>query len=89
MKKSLVKRLLEKPNISEKDLHTFISEYTLQQLGENITAEQLLGISQLIKSGYFNLRYALLQAARSLGLNVIIAYDNNGELLKTHVYESK
>lgn len=88
MKKEFIKHLLESPIISDTELNTFITEYTLKKLGENITGEQLLAIHQFIKIGYFNLRYALLEAARDLDLNVLTITDRNGVIIRTHVYES-
>lgn len=88
MKKTFIKRLLESSNVSDTDLKTFVQEYTFEKKNQNITGQELLGIVQLIKLGYFDLRFALLEAARSLDLNVITAFDKNGNILKTHVYES-
>ena len=88
MTKAFIKRLLESTNISENDLNKFITEYTFSKLDKHISAEELSGISQLIKLNLFNLRYALLEAARSLDLNVITAINKNGIIVKTHVYES-
>jgi len=88
MKKEFIKRILESPNISEKDLNEFIDEYTFIKLNRRISGEELSGISQLIKAGVFNLRFALLEAARSLDLYVITAFNSDGVILKTHVYEA-
>lgn len=88
MTKEFIKRLLESPNISEQDLNEFIDEHTFNKLNRRISGEELSGISQLIKAGMFNLRFALLEAADTLGLNVITAFDKNGLIVKTKVYES-
>lgn len=88
MTKEFIKRLLESPNISEQDLNEFIDEHTFNKLNRRISGEELSGISQLIKVGMFNLRFALLEAADTLGLNVITAFDKNGLIVKTKVYES-
>ena len=88
MTKEFIKRLLESQTITDIDLNTFISEYTINKLGTDITGEQVLGIATLIKTGYFDLRFALLEAAKSLDLNVLTITDRNGVILRTHVYES-
>jgi hypothetical protein len=88
MTKEFIKRILESPNILEKDLNEFIDEYTFDKLNKRISGVELSGIIQLIRAGIFNLRFALLEAARSLDLNVITAFDHNGVILKTHIYES-
>ena len=88
MTKEFIKRLLESPTISDTDLNTFISEYTLEKLNRNITGEELMAIAMLIKTGHFNLRFALLEAAKSLDLNVLTIADQMGTIIRTHVYES-
>lgn len=88
MNKEFIKRLLESPSITEQDLNTFIQEYTLEKKKRDITGQELLAISQMIKGRFFDLRFALLEAAKDLDLNVITAIDKNGVIVKTHVYES-
>lgn len=69
------------------DLTLFISEYTEFKLKRAISSVELEGIIQLIRMNIFNLRYALLQAGKSLNLNILSTYDKNGILLRTDVYE--
>jgi hypothetical protein len=88
MTKEFVKRILESNNITDKDLNEFIDDYTYTKLNRRISGEELAGILQLIRMGVFNLRFALLEAATMLELNVITAFDKNGVIVKTHVYES-
>lgn len=87
MNKELIQRLLSSTQINLKDLNEFISNYTYNKLNRHITGEELQGIIHLIQMNIFNLRYAVLEAANDLKLNVMSAFDKNGVLLKTYVYE--
>ncbi len=88
MTKEFIKRLLTSTSISEKDLNEFIAQYTFDKLKRDISGEELLAISHLVKTGVFDLRFALLEAARDLDLNVMTAVNKNGVIIHTHVYES-
>lgn len=87
MNKELIKRLLENSSIQMEDLTKFITEYTEFKLKRIISSTELQGIIQLIQMNIFNLRYAVIEAAKILGLNVLSTYDKNGNLLRTDVYE--
>lgn len=87
MNKELIQRLLASNHVTSQDLNEFISQYTYNKLNRHITGEELQGISQLIQMGMFNLRYAVIEAAKDLNLNVMSAFDKNGNILKTYVYE--
>ena len=87
MDKALVQRMLIENPVNLTDLGNFISQYTYDKLGRHITAEELSGILHLIRMNIFDLRYALVQAAEKLGLYVMNAFDKNGMLIKTYVYE--
>lgn len=87
MKKELIQRLLSSNTVTSEDLNEFISQYTFNKLNRHITGEELQGISQLIQMGVFNLRYAVIEVATDLKLNVMNALDKNGHILKTYVYE--
>lgn len=87
MDKNLVKRLLESTTIDRTDLNIFIMQHTFNKLNRDISVEELQSISQYVQMGVFNLRYALLEAAQDLGLNVMEISTTDGQLLKTHVYE--
>lgn len=88
MKKELIQRLLASNTVTSEDLNEFISQYTFNKLNRHITGEELQSISQLIQMGVFNLRYAAIEAAKDLGLNIISAFDKNGVIIYTHIYES-
>lgn len=88
MNKELVIKLLKSTQVDLNDLNEFVTEYTHEKLNRDITAVELAGIVQAIQMRAFDLRYALMEAARILDLNVINVPDKNGNHLYTHVYES-
>ena len=88
MNKELVTKMLVNNQVNDIDLNTFVSEYTHERLNRDITAQELVGIIQAIKMGFFNLHFALLQAAYILKLNVMSVFDKDGKILRTDVYES-
>lgn len=88
MNKEIVKRILTNNTINISDLNTFITEYVYEKLNRDITAEELKGIVQMIQAKIFNLRFAVLEAAKMLNLDVFSVFDKNGNLIRTDVYES-
>jgi hypothetical protein len=88
MNKELVKKLLTKTEVELSDLNTFITEYVKEIKNYDVTIEELNGIVKLIQMQVFNLRFALMQSAIHLGLNVMSVFNNKNELLRTDVYES-
>jgi len=87
MNKELITRLLSNSPIQLEDLTKFITEYTEFKLKRIISSEELQSIIQLIQMNIFNLRYAVIEAAKCLKLNILSTYDKNGNLLRTDVYE--
>ena len=86
MNAELVKRLLKSNQINIVDLNTFISEYVLEKKKRDVTPEELNGIVMLLNTGAFNLRFALTEAAKILGLTVLTATNNTGQIIYTGVY---
>lgn len=86
MDKELVKRLLTTNKIDLVDLNSFITEYTFEKKNRHITPQELNAIVSLIQNGIFNLRFALQEAANSLGLTVMTAASKDGVILRTEVY---
>lgn len=88
MNKELIIKMLNTDKVELSDLNTFISDYTKFKLNKDITAQELAGIIQAIQMRIFDLRFALVQAARDLDLNVLTILDKTGKLITTEVYES-
>lgn len=87
MNKELIKRMLINPSIQMDDLTTFIVEYVEFKKKKVVSQQELQIIIQLIQIREFDLRYALIQAAISLNLNVLSTFDKHDNLLRTDVYE--
>lgn len=79
--------ILEGKPITEVQLNDFITEYTKIFSDKDITGPQLIGINNAIKMGIFNLYYAAENAANKLNLSVIKIFNNQGQLIKTTVYD--
>lgn len=86
MDKELVKRLLTSNQIDITDLNIFISDYVLHTKKRHVTPQELHGIVALLNNGVFNLRFALMEAARALDLTVLTATNGNGQIIHTSVY---
>lgn len=87
MNKKIIINILKRVGISNKDLNTFITEYIFWQKEKEITTQELLGISQLIKRNIFDLQYAARLAAIHLKLNVIYLIDKNNNIINVNVYD--
>lgn len=87
MYKDIVIQLIKNKSVSENDINEFITEYVKIKKKKDITGEQLTGIKELIKLGFFNLGYAAREAARDLKLNITTVHDVQGNMLRVDVTE--
>lgn len=87
MEKALVTKLLTSNQANISDITQFIHQYVLEEKNKEPTVQEINGIITLINNGLFDIRYALLVAARKINLIVLTAIDSNNNILKTYVYE--
>jgi len=86
MDKNLIKKILTSKKVELEDVNKFIVDYVLFKKNKNISAEELNGILTLINNGIFDLRRALIDAANSVDLTVLTAFDKKGIIINTYVY---
>ena len=87
MNKEIIIKILETNSVSQEELYNFITDYVMEKKNRIISGQELTTITQMIQQGFFNLRFAALEASRDLGLTVLSLVDNNLIPKKTWVYE--
>lgn len=85
MNENSVKNILLNINLSYDQIIEFIIDYVKMQTNENIDFKKAEKILLLCKSGYFNLRFAALEAAKKLDLKVRVLKDEYDNIIKTYV----
>lgn len=84
MEKEIVIKILKQQQITLEELNKFIVDYIQLKQAKAITPEQIKGIIQFISMGLFDLRFAALQAAESLKINVSTLLDINNNIIQTY-----
>lgn len=88
MNKETILKILRNERITMNDLNSFITDYVKLMQNKDITLEQLQGITHLVQSGIFNIRYAAKIAGIKSGLNITELLSKEGVLLNVMVSEA-
>lgn len=84
MEKEIIIKILKQQQITLEELNKFIVDYIQLKQAKDITSEQIKGIIQFISMGLFDLRFAALQAAEALKIDVSTLLDSNNNIIQTY-----
>ena len=84
--KEFIKKIINNEQIQIEELNKFIVDYLKLMDKREPVVQEISQIAQLLQMGMMDLRFAVMSAAKKLGMQIdTLSYVNTGQIIKQYI----
>lgn len=84
--KEFIKKIINNEQIQIEELNKFIVDYLKLMDKREPTVQEISQITQMIQMGMMDLRFAVMSAAKKLGMQIdTLSYVSTGQIIKQYI----